>query len=241
MMKRPIAILAVAACAVLVSSCKFFGVNEGAVLPGWGEAVDASGQIETRTIEVPDFDSVDFGMACKVIYVPGDCRLEVETHDNLFDHFNFDVSEGVLKLTQDNYNIRNMNTMNVYVHAPSLRSVKLSGAAEFTAGQGIEAETFDLSLSGAGDVHIDGLDAASVNVELSGAARIWLGDLDSQEFSVSISGAGDGEISGRTDNADVRISGAGKLDLRELEVDELTTSVSGAGNVLKPKRSSDGV
>ena len=142
----------------------------------------------------------------------------------------------VLKLTQDNYNVRNLDTMVIRVHAPSLRSVNLGGAAQFSAMEGMEAETFKLSLSGAGDVEINGLDAASVDVDLAGAAKIRLDGLDSQELSISISGAGDGVISGRTDHADARISGAGKIDLKGLEVDELTTSVSGAGRILEPER-----
>ena len=238
MMKRPIVILALAASAVLVSSCKFFGVNEGAALNfAWGEAVDASEQIETRILPVAPFDAVDFGMACKVEYLPGDNSLEVKTHENLFRLLNFEVDDtGVLKLTQDNYNVRNLDTMVIRVHAPSLRSVNLGGAAQFSAMEGMEAETFKLSLSGAGDVEINGLDAASVDVDLAGAAKIRLDGLDSQELSISISGAGDGVISGRTDHADARISGAGKLDLKGLEVDELTTSVSGAGRILEPER-----
>lgn len=238
MMKRPIVILAIAASAVLVSSCKFFGVNEGAALNfAWGEAVDASEQIETRILPVAPFDAVDFGMACKVEYLPGDNSLEVKTHENLFRLLNFEVDDtGVLKLTQDNYNVRNLDTMVIRVHAPSLRSVNLGGAAQFSAMEGIEAETFKLSLSGAGDVEINGLDAASVDVDLAGAAKIRLDGLDSQELSISISGAGDGVISGRTDHADARISGAGKIDLKGLEVDELTTSVSGAGRILEPER-----
>lgn len=238
MMKRPIVILAIAASAVLVSSCKFFGVNEGAALNfAWGEAVDASEQIETRTLPVAPFDAVDFGMACKVEYLPGDNSLEVKTHENLFRLLNFEVDDtGVLKLTQNNYNVRNLDTMVIRVHAPSLRSVNLGGAAQFSAMEGIEAETFKLNLSGAGDVEINGLDAASVDVDLAGAAKIRLDGLDSQELSISISGAGDGVISGRTDHADARISGAGKIDLKGLEVDELTTSVSGAGRIIEPER-----
>lgn len=238
MMKRPIVILALAASAVLVSSCKFFGVNDEAALNfAWGEAVDASEQIETRILPVAPFDAVDFGMACKVEYLPGDNSLEVKTHENLFRLLNFEVDDtGVLKLTQDNYNVRNLDTMVIRVHAPSLRSVNLGGAAQFSAMEGIEAETFKLSLSGAGDVEINGLDAASVDVNLAGAAKIRLDGLDSQELSISISGAGDGVISGRTDHADARIRGAGKLDLKGLEVDELTTSVSGAGRILEPER-----
>lgn len=238
MMKRPIVILALAASAVLVSSCKFFGVNDEAALNfAWGEAVDASEQIETRILPVAPFDAVDFGMACMVEYLPGDNSLEVKTHENLFRLLNFEVDDtGVLKLTQDNYNVRNLDTMVIRVHAPSLRSVNLGGAAQFSAMEGIEAETFKLSLSGAGDVEINGLDAASVDVNLAGAAKIRLDGLDSQELSISISGAGDGVISGRTDHADARISGAGKIDLKGLEVDELTTSVSGAGRILEPER-----
>lgn len=238
MMKRPIVILALAASAVLVSSCKFFGVNNEAALNfAWGEAVDASEQIETRILPVAPFDAVDFGMACNVEYLPGDNSLEVKTHENLFRLLNFEVDDtGVLKLTQDNYNVRNLDTMVIRVHAPSLRSVNLGGAAQFSAMEGMEAETFKLSLSGAGDVEINGLDAASVDVDLAGAAKIRLDGLDSQELSISISGAGDGVISGRTDHADARIRGAGKLDLKGLEVDELTTSVSGAGRILEPER-----
>ena len=179
-------ILVIAAGVALVSSCKFFGVGEGAKNGSiWGDQIEASEVLETRSIVVPGFNGLDVGMACKVEYVPGDCRLEVETHENLFDHLKFEVdSAGVLRISQDNYNVRNMNTMNIYVQSPSLVKTNLSGAARFSAAGGIEAETFDLSISGAGDVSIDGLDAASVEMTLSGACKLNLQGLDSQEFSI---------------------------------------------------------
>lgn len=228
-------ILAAVAAASLVSSCKFVRVAEGVDSKFWGEEVQASEVLETRSIVVSDFDSIDFGTSCRVEYVPGDYRLEVETHENVFDHLDFTVEDGVLKLSQDNYNIRNMNTLNIYVQSPVLSGATFSGAAEFRASKGIEAETFKLSAFGASSVRIDGLDAASVDLTLTGASKLRVDGLDSQELKINVSGAGNCDISGMTGSADVTIAGAGGVDLSDLKVDELATSVSGAGNVIKPR------
>lgn len=237
-MKKSAIILALALSAALVSSCKFFAVSDSANIKfNFGEKVEASDVIETRTFPVAPFDAVDVGMACRMEYVPGDCGVQIRTHDNLFEHLEVSVDDGTLSIRQDGSSFSGMDTMEIFIKSPSLAGAVLSGAADFDAAEGIRSEgEFKLRASGACDVDIRKLEAPSAELKLSGACSLKLTGVDSGELRLRISGAGDAEVSGKTESADISISGAGKVDLRKLDVAELNTNVSGAGNVIRPRK-----
>ena len=237
-MKKSALILALALSAALVSSCRFFAVSDSANIKfNVGEKVEASDVIETRTFPVAPFDAVDVGMACRMEYVPGDCGVQIRTHDNLFEHLEVSVDDGTLCIRQDGSSFSGMDTMEIFIKSPSLAGAVLSGAADFDAAEGIRSEgEFKLRASGACDVDIRKLEAPSAELKLSGACSLKLAGVDSGELRLRISGAGDAEVSGKTESADISISGAGKVDLRKLDVAELNTNVSGAGNVIRPRK-----
>lgn len=237
-MKNSLLVIAVAVSASLLSSCKFLSVSDsGNIKFNSGVSATASDKIETRKIEVPEFTSIDIGQACKVFYVPGECGLEIRTHENLFEHLETTVENGVLKIRTDLSRVRNMDTMDVYVQSPSLCEVAASGAVEFHANEGIKsAGDFKLFVSGAGDVRISGLEAADVLASMSGAAKLDIEDVECRNLKFGISGAGDCTVSGEAQSADMSISGAGKIDLRGLSYGSLRSSVSGAGKILTPEK-----
>ena len=110
-MKKSAIILALALSAALVSSCKFFAVSDSANIKfNVGEKVEASDVIETRTFPVAPFDAVDVGMACRMEYVPGDCGVQIRTHDNLFEHLEVSVDDGTLSIRQDGSSFSGMDT-----------------------------------------------------------------------------------------------------------------------------------
>lgn len=237
-MKKSAIILALALSAALVTSCKFFAVSDSANMNfNTGEKVEASDVVETRSFPVDSFEAVDIGMSCRIEYVPGDCGLEITTHDNLFGHIDVVVEDGTLRIRQDGSSFTGMDTMEISVKSPSLRGVDLGGAADFDAVEGMRTEgEFTFRASGACDADISGLEASAADLKLNGACRLKLSGLDCGELKMKISGAGDAEVSGKAESADISISGAGKVDLRKLDAPELNTNVSGAGNVIRPRR-----
>lgn len=237
-MKKPVLFIAVAVSASLLSSCKFLSVSDsGNIKFNPHTTVIASDNVDTRKIEVPEFSAIEVGQSCKVFYVPGDCGLEIKTHANLFEHLETTVDDGTLKIRTDFSNIRDMDTMDIYIQSPSLDGVSASGAVEFHANEGIRsAGDFNLFVSGAGDIHISGLEAADVKASMSGAAKLDLEDVECNNLKFSISGAGECTVSGEAGSADMSISGAGKIDLRGLSYGNLKSSVSGAGRILTPEK-----
>ena len=183
-MKKSAIILALALSAALVSSCRFFAVSDSANIKfNVGEKVEASDVIETRTFPVAPFDAVDVGMACRMEYVPGDCGVQIRTHDNLFEHLEVSVDDGTLSIRQDGSSFRGMDTMEIFIQSPTLAGADLSGAADFDAAEGIKTDgEFKLRASGACDVDIRKLEAPSAELKLSGACSLKLTGVDSGEL-----------------------------------------------------------
>ncbi len=236
-MKHSVLILAFALSVSLMTSCKFFSVSDSGNIKFYsGDSVTASGTVESRKIAVADFNAIDVGSSCKVTYVPGECGLEIRTHDNLFDRIETIVENGVLKIRTNFSHVRKVDTLEIFVQSPYLNSVCASGAVEFNAENGLTAQDdFGLEVSGAGDVSIRKLKADDVDVSMSGAAKLDFAEIDCRYLKFDISGAGDGNVTGKAASADVSISGAGKIDLSDLECEDVGIFTSGAGKVIGPK------
>lgn len=86
-----------------------------------------------------------------------------------------------------------------------------------------------VQVSGAGDVNIDGLETESFEFRLSGAGQLTGRDLDLGELVVEMSGAGRAELSGAADSQEIVISGAGEYDAADLETRDTRIDMSGAG------------
>lgn len=235
-MKHSVLILAFVLSASILTSCKFFSVSDsGNIKFHSGESVTASDTVTSRKISVADFNALEVGSACKVIYVPGECGLEIRTHNNIFDYIEPFVENGVLNISTNFSNVRKIDTLEIYVQSPYLNSVSASGAVEFYAENGLTAqEDFELEVSGAGDVSIKALKAENADVSMSGAAKLDLAEIDCRDLMLGISGAGKVNVTGRAETADVSVSGAGKIDLSKLECEDVHIFASGASRVITP-------
>ena len=87
-----------------------------------------------------------------------------------------------------------------------------------------------LSVSGAGDVKMDGLAASRLKVAMSGAGRIDCSGLSLESLSLALSGAGDVTLAGEAASADVLLSGAGSIDAAGFKVQTADIDLQGLGN-----------
>lgn len=177
------------------------------------DRVDGSGNLETRTFDVGDFDAVEIGDAFEAdvsVSTESATLVDVTADDNFFDHIRVEVNGDTLEVSdRGNVNFNSDNRILITVVASALSSVEASGATDVTV-RSAGTDLIELRASGASELDVIDLDGSNIEVNVSGASRAIL--------------AGD------ADSADVNVSGASSLDLRGLELDSATVDVSGASN-----------
>jgi hypothetical protein len=198
-----------------------------------GKTIKASNTVMSETREASGFTAVDMRTAGRVILSQGDVEsLSIRGSDNVVPLVKTSVQEGVLVIEMDKIII--------------VTDMDESNALTFTIGV---KDLSALTVSGVGDVKMDGLTASSLKLNMSGAGRIDLAGLSVENLSLTLSGAGDVTLSGEAASAAILISGAGNIDAADLKVQtadidlqglgkatlwvtgKLTGSISGAGNV----------
>jgi len=97
----------------------------------------------------------------------------------------------------------------VYVTVKSINRLNVSGSGDVFFKNGLSANSFELRLSGSGDV---------------------MGRLNVNTLNCGISGSGDIKLSGRANSSAVNITGSGDFSARDLITTSTMIRVSGSGD-----------
>ena len=204
---------------VLIALCAIFaavlltGCIAVHVPRGWGFGVSGRGAPVAHTIEVGEFTEVRVELLCDILYssAPSD-NVTLEIQPNLMKYIVVEESGGVL-IVRSTRNIRWYGDAGVPVlsiSTPTLSRVSHAGAGSFRTIDPIIAESFTLSIAGAANSRAE---------------------LDVENLYVKLTGAGDIELSGRANAADIDIAGAGKLDALDLQTRDTAINLAGVGTV----------
>ena len=176
-----------------------------------------TGGTRTETRDVSGFDAIELsGFGSMHIEQGEDYEVELSGSESVLDRTETEVRGSTLRIGQyRQWSIWPFFTgpqrLDVRVTVPSLERVTVSGAGDVSI-EGLEGERFEFRLSGAGDL----------------TAR----DVDLDALRVELSGAGSARISGKARTQEVVLSGAGDYDGRDLESSDARVEVSGAGSVV---------
>jgi len=202
--------IAFALCAAL-SATLFSGCVSVNFSPLWGDGVTGSGSLEAYNFSVGEITDIKVQLHCDINYYssPSD-TVKLEIQPNLCEYISVEESGGVLTVRAT----RNINwsgkTPVLTVGASTLNSLSLAGAGVFTAHDTITADSFALSVDGAGK---------------------GIAELDVINLSVNMTGAASFELRGRADVADINLAGAGTAEALSLQTRDATINISGVGTV----------
>jgi Putative auto-transporter adhesin, head GIN domain len=194
-----LAVLA-ALVAVLVLLARDNGGSSSSTLRG-------SGTPATQTRSLPAFTAVDLAGANQVaVHVGAAQAVTVRADDNLIRYVTTMVTGGTLVVDQSR-SFTTSGPMDVDVSVPSLAAVRLSGSGILTIdgvrgarfavdvpGSGVvtvagSVTRLDATLSGSGDVRLQGLTARDVTASVLGSGRLQVDATRSLDASLSGSGA----------------------------------------------------
>lgn len=191
------------------------------------KAIEGSGKLETRTLDVGDFTKIDLGGAFDVeITVGGKTRVEVTIDDNLWENLEADVRKGELALDWKK-NCRPDEGCRVSIVTPSLAEFSLHGAGDVVIHD-ITGPSFGLKLRGAGNVSLSGK-VDDLEIMITGAGNCDADRLQATDAKVVISGVGDCDLHA-VGSLDAAVSGVGSVTYRG-DPEVRRAAVSGMGKV----------
>ncbi|MBI1933910.1 MAG: DUF2807 domain-containing protein [Ignavibacteriales bacterium] len=200
--------------AISLISCKIGGIK-------------GNGNEITENRELGSFEKIDVSGNFDVIVESSNNQdVDVISETNLIDHIKTVVKKNTLFIYSQE-NLRPTKEMLISIKLPKLVGINCSGANNVTA-KDIQSKDFNIDLSGAGSVKIDG---KSINtfIDLSGAADLIAKDFISENVNVDISGAANAQVYA-VNSIKADISGAGNVELYG-EPSNVTTDISGVGSL----------
>lgn len=181
-------------------------------LTGWAAAAESI----SKSYDLAGFDRIDVsGVYSIEVTVGGDFAVSLSGSPEEMDRAEVGVDNGVLSLGQTQWKRgekgrRNDRGLEAKITMPSLNALEVSGVVEGEV-VGIDADRFDLDLSGVGDVRLTGV-CGRLDADVSG-----VGDLDAEELkcktvAVDVSGVGSAVVFA-SEEVDAEVSGMGDIDV----------------------------
>jgi len=198
---------------------------------------------ETRSVGA--FTEVSLANSVTVILTQGSPqKVEAEGDADDLRHLETTVSGSRLRIgnvresNQSSYRFK--GNVTVYVTAPTLTALSVSGSGMLKAAAGVQATELSLSLSGSGRLELGQVQATKLHSSIAGSGTIAVAKGSISQHEVSISGSGSlkaGDL--RSEACRVSISGSGNCYVTATRT--LDASIMGSGDVFvggNPKVSS---
>ena len=187
-----------------------------ALLLAFAGAIGALAQDErvNEVRKVDDFSSIRIKAVANVEFTQGDkYSLRLEGKEKWVKLTTTEVKDGCLIIDfkrGEKRSVKNINGLKLYVTAPTLEEVELTGVGSLECKEPLKLDDFTLRISGVGSAEV--------------------ADLTCRRFTVSLNGVGDAEVNVDCDYLKARMGGVGSLELRG-SADEADVSRSGIGSV----------
>lgn len=213
------ALVATIVLILLVGNAAAFSFNNN--------GIEGSGDLETREIDLKDFDEISVGGAFEVeVHFAKSQEVSVTIDDNLWDNLELEVRNGRLIIDWDK-NCNPDDDCRLELTVSALKAMTIHGAADVKI-EDFDGDSFDFDLSGAAELEMNGK-VEELDIQVSGAGEIDTRDLQAQHVKVRISGAGEANISA-SESLDAQVSGVGNINYWG-DPEKKRTSVSGLGDI----------
>ncbi len=192
--------------------------------------VKGNGNIINKSRNVGSFDNVAVSGSFDVFLEKGkEGQMDIKIEDNLLPYLVTEVNGGKLKIKwKKGTNISTRKGVVITVQFKDINAVALSGSGDIVGKDKINADHFETSVSGSGDIELDVV-SNSLKAAVSGSGDIVLKG-STKSFDGAVAGSGD--ISAfhlKSDKADVKVSGSGDIELTVQN--ELKARVAGSGDI----------
>lgn len=230
-MKKSNIILTVMAVVLLsVSSCSV------------SKSTNKKSEKVTRVFNVDNFNKISLIGSGEIFFRQSDTvSVKLACYKENLDNVKITSKDGILSINNNRKGImrglfsmlREASNTDIYVYitAPDLSYIDISGAGEINIEEPMKTKTFAMDVKGACDVDIEEIICDSMSISISGAGNVKMKEKNVKMTEMYVSGASDSDIEmDSCINAKVRVSGAAEINLSGT-LQHLESSVSGAGEI----------
>src|SRR3954471_1061810 len=196
------------------------------------DKVVGEGPVTTTDRTLNQFSAIDVSVPAEIYYYTGsEFKVQIQAQQNITDLIESNISGSTLQLrfNRNNVNIKSPG-VRINITSPNVNSIRISGSGNLYAPIRIEAEHFQLSLSGSCGAEIDSLIANSFASSISGSGHIKVQQGSAHDVEVEISGSGNIDMLGVT-AANVTTHSSGSGTIKVTATNKLDTHISGSGRV----------
>jgi Putative auto-transporter adhesin, head GIN domain len=189
---------------------------------------EGSGVPATQARDVAAFNSVELAGSNNVVIRVGEKQsVVVRADDNLLDRVTTEVQSGNLVIANTPGSLTTKSPMSVEVDVPTLDSLTLTGSGNIVVN-GIDAQSLEVTLPGSGTLAGSGT-ATRLDVTVSGSGTVQFTRLVANHVRTVVSGSGSIFITA-TKSLDASVSGSGAI-LYAGNPQDVTKSITGTGAI----------
>jgi hypothetical protein len=158
---------------LLIALISLFACDKNDVLFDNNRRVTGHGEIQSETVYVNDFSSVDLQNVSNVYIKTGmEQKVTLTAYENILSYMEADVlgDELVLRFNRD-INVNSNKEIRVDITVPELEKVTLSGVGNFYL-EGPMQESLGIELNGVGNVEAYGLPVYYADINLDGTGKV---------------------------------------------------------------------
>ncbi|HYX39125.1 MAG TPA: DUF2807 domain-containing protein [Oligoflexus sp.] len=209
-----------------------------------------SGVIKEEIRNHKDFKAISLAQSFTAKLSPGPFQVRMKGDDNILPFIETEVSKGVLRVRyKDGVAFRTETPIELFIQAPVIDSIHLSGASSLTgnlaANDELEIDTsggstlalgkvqvknLDIDSSGASKVSLEQFDGKSLTIDSSGGCLVTLDKLNVKKLTVDASGASNINLEGTSEKVDIDVSGGTTVRANRLKAEEVAIEASGASD-----------
>ncbi len=155
--------------------------------------------------------------------------IEIVTYQNVHKHIKTEVVDNTLQIYTDDILSVNKD-IEVKVTTAALTCLDITGSADASIKGDVQADNFELHVTGNAEVDIQELHTNGFTAKLSGSSEVKVAKGVSNHAVYKVTGSGDIDAEGlETKIAEAKVSGAGEMNLTVS--DKLNAHITGAGKI----------
>lgn len=187
---------------------------------------EGSGNVQKENRSLPEFSSIEAGSAFTIILRQGDPAVIVESDDNLNENIETLVEEGVLII--NSAGIKNPTSLKVYVTAPDITDISLTGAARLQSEGVLGYPVLRISATGASRANIE-VNVKELITEVNGASRMTIRGSANSHISEITGAASVNAMMLKTITTTAEVNGAGRMSV--FAKNQITADLKDAGTL----------
>jgi hypothetical protein len=192
--------------------------------------ITGNGKLKSEDRALSEFHAIKVSGGFDVKLVAAESEgLTLTADENLFDYIVTEVVNGELRVYTTK-NFMDTKSLNVRISYKKIDGIDLSGGGDLSGENKLVTEKLDVEISGGGDMDLD-LDAEAFNCSMSGGGDVKLAG-KTEVFNLHVSGGGDLSSSIEAESINCSMSGGGDIRMKETaEGKEARFDLNGGGNL----------